>query len=179
MGGSERAVRALNLPRPPRGGAPGYPDPMKLAEALMLRSDLQKKVASLKDRIVANAVVQQGDAPHEAPAELLKQAFGVLDELERLVTKINEANLATRLPDGMTVTQAIARRDTLTAAHSLLIAAIAGCRREPARYGVSEIKWVATLEVAKLQRQADDLSKSIREINTAIQSANWATELGG
>jgi hypothetical protein len=150
---------------------------MKLAEALMLRSDLQKKVASLKERVVANAVVQQGDEPHEAPAQLLKEAFGVLDELERLVTRINEANLATKIEDGMTITQAIARRDTLTAEHALLVAAIAGCRREPARYGMSEIKWVATLEVAKLQKQADDLSKAIRDINTRIQAANWATEL--
>jgi hypothetical protein len=152
---------------------------MKLAEALMLRSDLQKKVASLKERIVANAVVQQGDDPHEPPAQLLKEAFGVLDELEKLVTKINEANLRTKIEDGTTITQAIARRDTLTAEHALLTAAIAGCRREPARYGMSEIKWVATLEVAKLQKQADDLGKAIREINTRIQAANWATELGG
>ncbi len=40
---------------------------MKLAEALLLRSDLQKKLASLRERIVANAVVQEGDKPHEAP----------------------------------------------------------------------------------------------------------------
>src|SRR5262245_46101487 len=46
-------------------------------------------------------------------------------------------------------------------------------RKEPARYGVREIKWVATLEVAKLQKQADDLSKSIRELNALIQEANW------
>lgn len=150
---------------------------MKLAEALMLRADLQKKVASLKERVVANAVVQQGDQPHEAPVELISSANGVLDELETLVTRINTANLGTRLDDGMTMTQAIARRDTLIQRHALLIAAIGGTRREPARYGMSEIKWVATLEVAKLQKQADDLSKSIRELNARIQAANWATEL--
>lgn len=150
---------------------------MKLAEALMLRADLQKKVASLKERVVANAVVQQGDKPHESPLDLISAATGVLDELELLVTRINAANLATRLDDGVTMTQAIARRDTLMQRHALLIAAIGGTRREPARYGMSEIKWVATLEVAKLQKQADDLSKSIRELNARIQAANWATEL--
>jgi hypothetical protein len=152
---------------------------MKLAEALMLRSDLQKKVASLRERTVANAVVQQGDEPHEAPAQLIAEALGVLAELEKLIIRINEANLETKLADGMTITQAIARRDTLIQQHSLLTAAIAGCRREPARYGMSEIKWVATLEVAKLQKQADDVSKAIREMNTKIQAANWATELKG
>jgi len=43
---------------------------------------------------------------------------------------------------------------------------------------VREIKWKATLDVSKLQKQADDLAKSIRELNGAIQQANWSAELG-
>jgi hypothetical protein len=152
---------------------------MKLAEALLLRSDLQKKIASLRERIVANAVVQEGDKPHEAPDTLMKEAFGVLGELEDIITRINATNLDTKLPDGRTLTQAIARRDTLGAQHALLIAAIGGCRKEPDRYGVREIKWVATLEVAKLQKQADDLAKTIRELNGLVQKANWDAELAG
>ncbi len=62
---------------------------MKLAEALLLRSDLQKKVASLREGIVANAVVQEGDKPHEAPDQLMKEAFGVLAKLETLVSNVN------------------------------------------------------------------------------------------
>src|SRR5579859_2763514 len=150
---------------------------MKLAEALLLRADLQKKLASLRERVVANAVVQEGDKPHEAPDALLKQAYGVLAELESLVTKINETNLSTKLPDGRTLTSAIAHRDALAGQHSLVLAAIAGCRKEPDRYSQSEIKWVATLEVSKLQKQADDLSKTIRELSGAIQQANWGVEI--
>jgi hypothetical protein len=152
---------------------------MKLAEALLLRADLQKKVASLRDRIVANAVVQEGDKPHEAPDQLMREAFGALAELETLMSNINRTNLATKLADGRTLTHAIARRDTLTQEHSLLLAAIAGCSKEPARYGVREIKWVATLDVAKLQKQADDLAKSIRELNALIQQTNWGADLAG
>jgi hypothetical protein len=59
---------------------------MKLAEALLLRSDLQKKIASLRERVVANAVVQEGDKPHEAPEQLMKEAFGALKELEALIS---------------------------------------------------------------------------------------------
>ena len=40
---------------------------MKLAEALLLRSDIQKKITSLRDRIVASAVVQEGDKPVYQP----------------------------------------------------------------------------------------------------------------
>jgi hypothetical protein len=152
---------------------------MKLAEALLLRSDLQKKVASLRERVVANAVVQEGDEPHEAPDQLMKEAFGVLAELETLVSNVNKTNLATQLPDGRTLTQAIARRDTLAQEHALLIAAIAGCRKEPGRFGVREIKWVAILEVSKLQKQADDLAKTLRELNGLIQQANWEADLAG
>jgi len=150
---------------------------MKIAEALLLRADLQKKLASLRERIGQNAVVQQGDEPHEDPGKLLEEAFSVHEQLETLVFRINEANLRTRLPDGRSLTAAIARRDTLAAEHSLLKHAIASTQKEPDRYSMTEIKWVAMLSVGDLQRQSDDVSKSIRELNVAIQAANWQSEL--
>jgi hypothetical protein len=36
---------------------------MKLAEALMLRADCQNKVGQLKQRLIANARVQEGSPP--------------------------------------------------------------------------------------------------------------------
>jgi len=150
---------------------------MKLAEALLLRADLQKKIASLRERVVANAVVQQGDEPHEDPNALMREAFGVMEQLENLVVQINGTNLGSKLPDGRTMTAAIAKRDALVHQHALLIAAVAGSRKEPDRYGVREIKWVATLKVASLQKQADDLAKRIRELNASIQETNWKVEL--
>jgi hypothetical protein len=152
---------------------------MKLAEALLLRADMQKKALSLRQRIVDNAVVQQGDQPHEDPSGLLKEAIGVLGELESLVVRINRTNLEMKLADGRTLTEAIARRDTLVQQHALVQAAIAGCKKEPDRYSAREIKWVATLEVSKLQEQSDDLAKKIRELNAAVQQTNWKAELVG
>src|SRR5438045_4613922 len=102
---------------------------MKLAEALLLRADLQKKIASLRERIVANAVVQEKDKPSEDPNILMKEAFGAIDDLEALVTKINKTNLSAKLADGRTLTDAIALRDTLKAQHSLIQAAIGGARK--------------------------------------------------
>jgi hypothetical protein len=151
---------------------------MRLAEALLLRADLQKKVASLRERLVANAVVQEGEKPSEDPHALMLEAVGVLDELESLVSRINRTNLRAKLPDGRTVTEAIARRDRLVQHHALLQAAVAGTRREPVRYGVREIKWVSTFQVTKLQKQSDDLARSIRELNAAIQEVNWNVDLG-
>jgi hypothetical protein len=150
---------------------------MKLAEGLLLRADLQKKLASLRERIVANAVVQDGEKPQEDPKKLLSEAAAVQDELEALVERIHRTNLTTKLPDGRTLTAALARRDTLIARHALLVAAIAGARKEPDRYSAREIKWVSTLDVAKLQKQADDLAKQLRDLNGQVQQANWKKDL--
>ena len=150
---------------------------MKLAEALLLRGDLQKKLASLRERIVRNGLVQEGNAPHEDPNALLLEAAGVIDELEALVTSINVANLSNKLPDGRTLTAAIAHRDSLVQRHAMLQAAIGATQKEPDRYSVREIKWVAAVDVAKLQKQSEDLARQIRELNAKIQETNWKIEL--
>ena len=150
---------------------------MKIAEALLLRADMQKKLASLRERIGQNAVVQDGDAPHEDPSRLIDEAVALLKELETLVFRINQANLQNTLPDGRTLTEAIARRDTLVAQHSLLQHAIAHTQKEPDRYSMTEIKWVSMLKVGSLQKQSEDLAKKIRELNAAIQEANWQAAL--
>ncbi len=150
---------------------------MKLAEALMVRSDLKKKLASLRERLQANVMVQEGTQAHEEPGALIKEAAGVLDEMEGLVLRIDSANAAARLPDGRSLAQAIAARDRLTQHHSLLQVAISASRKEPARYSMAEIKWVTMVDVAGLQKQSDDLSKRIRELNALIQGTNWRVEI--
>lgn len=155
----------------------GLKSSMKLAEALLLRADMKKKLASLRERIASNAVVQEKEKPHEDPSKLLKEATAVLKELEALILQINAANQSTKLPDRRSLSQLIARRDTLAQQHSLLQAAIAGTKKEPERYSMKEIKWVATVDVAKLQKQSDDLAKQLRELNGEIQETNWRVEI--
>lgn len=150
---------------------------MKLAEALLVRGDMQKKIASLRDRIVANAVVQEGDKPKEDPDKLLREVAGVIESLQHLVLQINEINMRSKLPDGRSMTAALAERDALVQRHSMLQAAVAGTRREPDRYGLREIKWVSMVDVSKLQKQSDDLSRRLRELTALIQEANWKIEL--
>src|SRR5262249_28336779 len=97
---------------------------MKLAEALLLRADLQKKLASLQERIGRYAVVQEGEKPHEDPRKLIGEANGVIEELEDLVYRINRANLKGKLKDGRSLTEVLAHRDALTQRHSLLKSAV-------------------------------------------------------
>ena len=121
--------------------------------------------------------MQDGDAPAEDPTALMSEAVGVLRDLEQLIFKINEANLRAALPDGRTLTEAIARRDTLKQQHALLQSAVTATRQEEVRYSMREIKWVPVVDVAKLQAQSDDLSAQIRELNARIQETNWKADV--
>ncbi len=55
---------------------------MKLAEALLLRADLQKKIARLTTRITPNMVIQAGKTPQEDPAKLMAQLRKAIVDLQ-------------------------------------------------------------------------------------------------
>ena len=150
---------------------------MRLADALLQRSEMNKKLASLKERMKGNCRVQEGDEPGEDPQSLLNDSFRILQELEELVCRINRTNITVKLVSGKTMMEAIAERERVTAQHHLLKEAASACRIENNYYSNSEIKWRPVLKVAGLEKQADDLSKKIRELNSAIQEANWTHEL--
>jgi hypothetical protein len=126
---------------------------MKLAEALLLRADIQKKLASLQMRAQKYAVVQEGETPAENPNELLRQIEAVTEELARLVFRVNKANLAHTVRGGETLTEALARCDALQLRHGALNGVVEVCAKPPERYGVKEIRWVRTVDVAALQKR--------------------------
>ena len=68
---------------------------MKLAEALSLRADLQRRIAALRERLKKNARVQEGDTPAEDPMELLAELNADTDDLEGLMASINLTNCET------------------------------------------------------------------------------------
>jgi hypothetical protein len=150
---------------------------MKIAEALLLRADLKKKIDSMRERIKVNCSVQEGEVPHEDPQKLLADSFRLMQERERLIVQINEANVVIRLPSGKTMMQGLAERERLMAQHSMLKEAAASSQKSNEYYSNREIKWKAVMNVAGLEKQADDLSKKVRELNTEIQSTNWTAEL--
>ena len=86
---------------------------MKLAEALSIRADLQKKVAQLKERIKESAKVQEGDEPCDNVEELYKELDDVLVQLEDLIYRINITNVQI-VQDGDSLTRLIAKRDVLS-----------------------------------------------------------------
>lgn len=150
---------------------------MKLAEALATRADLQRRIEGMRARLRQSALVQEGEEPPEDPNELLSETEGMLEELERLVGRINRTNLSARLGDGATLTEALARRDALSLRYGLLSGLTKAASERVPRYGRAEIRILPTVEVGPLRRRMDELAKERRELDTGIQEANWTTDL--
>ncbi|MGK7904380.1 MAG: DIP1984 family protein [Hormoscilla sp.] len=150
---------------------------MKLAEALILRADCQKKVQQLRARLTRSAQVQEGEAPPEDPQALIAELDATVNELVELIKKINSTNSRTNLEDGMTMSDALAQRDAILLKRSVYDSLVNAAAVNQNRYGRSEIKTFSTVNVAELQGQMDIMSRDYRELDTKIQAANWTTEL--
>lgn len=152
---------------------------MKLAEALMQRADLQRRIEQMRGRIRSNARYQEGEEPPEDPGALVEEVSRLLDELETLVVAVNLTNSTTRLPSGVTMTEALARRETLRARFTLLSGAADAAQGIGAasRQMRSELREFAALPVRDLRRRADEVARAGRELDVEIQRANWEAEL--
>jgi hypothetical protein len=150
---------------------------MRLAEALILRAAHQKKMATLKQRLIDNALVQEGVTPAENPEDLLKQLRGTCEEFESLVAKINATNSSTRLASGATITDGLARRDALRVLFAVYRDLAAAATPKQSTYTRSEIRFKSTVDVKSIQKHVDDYAKEQRELDTRIQEANWSTDL--
>lgn len=150
---------------------------MKLAEALIVRADCQKRIEQLKQRLLRNARVQEGETPPENPQALIAELEATVNELTDLIKRINKTNSLTNLQDTITISDALAQRDTLLLKRNVYNAVVEEASFRQDRYSSSEIKLFSTVNVADLQTQVDQLSRDCRELDTKIQQANWNTEL--
>ncbi|TDU69021.1 DIP1984 family protein [Streptomyces sp. KS 21] len=154
---------------------------MKLGEALAKRAEAARRVEQLRARIVANARHQEGETPAEDPAVLLAEVTETLDTLESLIRSINRTNAAVDMGADGTLTDALARRDTLRLRHSVLTsaadAAAGSGERGYGRQLRSELMVLPALPVAELRARADDAAREIREIDVRIQRTNWEADL--
>lgn len=149
---------------------------MKLATALSERSDIQKRLSELQERLNNNAKVQDGEATAEDPKELLKELDSLTEQLETLIYKINLTNSKTTV-DGTELTLLLAKRDVLKQKIVMLRNFLNTASAKVDRYTRTEIKILSSVDVTKLQKQIDVLSKEYRTIDEKIQGANWTTEL--
>lgn len=94
-----------------------------------------------------------------------------------LVSSINRTNSKTEFDKKRSISDAIAERDVVGKRRDFLagIADAASTRQD--RYSKSEVRFVATVSVGKLQTEVDQLAKRYRELDTRLQELNWKTEL--
>ena len=149
---------------------------MKLAEALQERADLNRRIQQLHQRLSNNAIVQEGESPAEDPAELLAELDGCVQNLEALITRINLTNCRTTVGGG-SLTALLARRDALKLKLSAYRDLSYNASQLARRATHTEIKVLSAVSVKDVQAQADALAKDLRQLDNAIQAANWAADL--
>ncbi len=149
---------------------------MKLAEALQIRADLQRRIAQMPMRLANNAKVQEGSMPAEEPARLLEELRRLLDELDDITVRINLAN-SRQIDYTTTMTALLARRETLRRHADIMRGFLNAASDLTPRHTLTEIRVVSTVDVAALRKECDALSKQLRELEIRIQSLNWTIEL--
>ena len=101
---------------------------------------------------------------------------GSLKQLKDLIVSINRTNQET-VWEEKTLTEMIAEKDVLSMHLGALRATLEAANVRSDRYSRNEIKFVRTVDVNALQKRVDDLSKSLRELDSRLQQANWSTDL--
>jgi len=150
---------------------------VRLAEALIERKNIKDSIDNLRKRLESVAKVQEGDAPAENPKELLEAIEAKLKELESIIVKINKTNLSASLQDGKTLMEAIARRDILALKRSILESLAREATPSRDRFTRTEIKFVPTVNVGDIRKEADRTAKEYRELDAQIQAKNWEVKL--
>ena len=150
---------------------------MKLAEALILRADLQKRMEQIRNRLYNNVLTQEGELPSEDPNVLLKEFMSLQNELTVIIKAINRTNHNTHFNDHMMLSEALVERDALLSRRTILSHAADRASEKQDRYSRTEIKNVSMIDIKKFQKEADKLSKEFRELDTKIQGMNWNIDL--
>ncbi len=150
---------------------------MKLAEALILRADLQKRLEQVRSRLRNNIIVQEGEEPSEEPDVLLKEFINVQNQLTDIIKAINKTNNITPFNDVWTLADALVERDALIQRRSFYASAVELASSKQDRYSRTEIKYVSVINVKEYQYESDRLSKEYRELDTKIQGLNWNIDL--
>ena len=126
--------------------------------------------------MIKNAKVQEGDTPSEEPNMLLNELNDNIIELENIIKSINKTNSSTYIGNE-SISDIIAKRDTLGLKLSILRSFISESANKIERYSNKEIKILSTVNVAEQQKEIDKLSKEYRLIDTKLQGLNWTTDI--
>ena len=146
---------------------------MKLAEGLLLRADLMKKIEHLQNRIRPVLIVSDNKTPQEDPIKLLAQLRKAVQDLETIIIRINKTNNETKVEGEGLLMEALAKRDSLKMLSEKLRIIRQAAQINNSGYGNQQ----ATVDIKDLQIEIDQTGRAFREIDSKIQETNWLTEL--
>lgn len=146
---------------------------MKLAEGLLLRADLMKKIEHLQNRIRPVLIVSDNKTPQEDPIKLLAQLRKAIQDLEAIIIRINKTNNETQIEGVGPLMEALAKRDSL----KLLSEKLRIIRESAQINNMGYNNQKATVDIKDLQTEIDQTGRAFREIDSKIQEINWLTEL--
>jgi hypothetical protein len=179
---------------------------MKLTEALRLKADYKRELESLTDRCCDNATKDSEDSatPSEDPVILLNQYRALNGKYFDLSTLINKTNV-THTVKYPSYYANVAHADLMEDIYSNEVGSnIVFCERPimealverdllkadirrtqrlkdstvpRRRTSVDDIKEVSVLDVERLQKSIDQMSKFLRLIDSRIQERNWTVEV--
>ena len=150
---------------------------MKLAEALILRTDFQKRLEQVKHRLLLNSKFQEGESPSEDPKDLEKELQHLLKQLKQIIQRVNRTNLLTPFDEQRSLGDALVERDLIGQERKIYSELLDRASVRHDRYSKTEIKFVTSINVKDTQKHVDELSLKFRLIDTRIQELNWLTEL--
>lgn len=150
---------------------------MKLAEALLLRRDLNNRLFQLRNEISSSVLVQEGDTLDRSITELFKEYDEINQQYSELVVAINRKNATASLADSaLLLMEALEQREQLRRKHALLTQALEETKAAP-RKGRNEIRLVRTIDTKTLTEQLNATAKQLRELDGKIQQTNWLVDL--
>jgi len=150
---------------------------MKLAEALLLRRDLNNRLFQLRNEISSSVLVQEGDTLDRSITELFKEYDEINQQYSELVVAINRKNATASLADSaLLLMEALEQREQLRRKHVLLTQALDETKAAP-RMGRNEIRLVRTIDTKTLTEQLNTTAKQLRELDGKIQQTNWLVDL--
>jgi hypothetical protein len=147
---------------------------MKLAEGLLLRSDLMKKIEHLQNRIRPVLIVVANTSPQEDPIKLMAKLRKAILDLQAIVIRINKTNNQTYIEGEGPLMEALAKRDAL----KMLSEKLRNIRQAAQiNQAITSTNRSTTVDIKNLQIEIDQTGRAFRDIDSKIQEANWLTKL--
>ena len=150
---------------------------MKIAEALIKRAAIKSDLEELKNRMIQNVKIQDGDMAQEDVYAIMDEYIWTSDYLTELIYKINRTNQQTTDDEGISLADMITQRDTYKNIVKVYKSIYDEAMIRPSRYSRNEIKFISTVDVEKIQNSINEYSAKYRALDTKIQGINWTKDL--